>query len=74
MKRLDLNMTVYDATVKYPELISIIAGMGFPQIRNAYLRRVIGRKFTLNEAITELRLDRQRMIHILRKKDFDVVE
>lgn len=74
MKKLDFNMTVYDATVKYPELIGIIAGLGFPQIRNAYLRRAIGRKFTLNEAIDELRLNRQRMIAILRQRGFEVIE
>jgi hypothetical protein len=74
MKTLDLNMTVYDATNKYPELIGIITALGFPQIRNAYLRRVIGRKFTLNEAIAELGLSRQKMINILRQRGFEVVE
>ena len=74
MKTLNLNQSVYEATQQYPELIGIIASLGFPQIRNAYLRRVIGSRFTLNEAIKELGLNRGRMFAILKQRGFQVIE
>lgn len=74
MKPLNMNMTVYDATAQYPELIGIIAGMGFPQIRNAFLRRTIGSKYTLNEAIAELGLNRDRVLNLFKQKGFQIIE
>ena len=74
MKPLSMNMTVYDATQKYPELIRIIAGWGFPQIRNTYLRRTIGSKFTINEAIRELGLNRNKVLNSLRGHGFELTE
>lgn len=72
MKPLDLNWTVYDATEKYPELVGIIAGIGFPQIRNSYLRRTMGRRYTLNAAIRQLGLDRARIIKAFTDNGFQV--
>lgn len=74
MKTLNMNMTVYDATKQYPELIRIIAGWGFPQIRNDYLRRVFGKKFTINEAIHELKLNKREIIESFKNHGFEVVE
>lgn len=31
-KKLDLNKTVYELTQEYPELIEIMAGLGFTEI------------------------------------------
>lgn len=73
MKPLDMTMSVYDATQKYPELIGVIAMMGFSQIRNAYLRRVIGQKFSMNEAIKELGLNRERVLNHLKEKGFQII-
>lgn len=41
-KKLDLNKTVYELTQEYPELIEIMAGLGFTEIikkAHAALRR-----------------------------------
>lgn len=73
MKTLRMNQTVFEATQQYPELVGIIASWGFPQIRNAYLRRTIGSKFTINEAITELRLNKNRVVESLKNNGFEVV-
>lgn len=72
MKPLSMNMTVYAATQKYPELISIIASWGFPQIRNSLLRRTMGTKYTINQAIRELGLDRRKICESLRCHGFDL--
>lgn len=74
MKTLYMGWTVYEATEKFPELIGIIAGWGYPQIRNAYLRRLLGRKFTIREALNELRLNKQKVIESLRKNGFEIKE
>lgn len=74
MKPLNLNQTVYEATQQYPELISIFSSWGFPQIRNGYLRKTIGSKFTLREAIKELGLNKSRVCESLKKHGFDVTE
>lgn len=69
-----MNLTVYEATQKYPELVSIIAGWGYPQIRNAPLRRIIGGKYTLNEAIRELGLNREKIIESLKRNGFEIIQ
>ena len=74
MKTLHMDQTVYEVTKKYPELIGIIASWGFPQIRNSYLRRVIGSKFTIREAIAELRLNKAKIIQSLKAHGFNIVE
>ena len=68
-----MNQTVYEATQQYPELIDIIAGWGFPQIRNASLRRTIGRRFTINQAIAQLGLNRNKIMESLRSHGFQIV-
>ncbi len=74
MKTLRMNQTVYDATQKYPQLIDIIASWGFPQIRNSYLRRVIGSKFTIRDAISELKLNKDKIIKSLKSHGFVIIE
>ena len=74
MKSLNMNLTVFEATQKFPELIGIIAGWGLPQIRNNRLRRVIGSRFTLNQAIREMGLNRVKIIELLKKSGFEVIE
>ena len=74
MKTLYMDWTVYEATEKYPELIRIIASWGFPQIRNSYLRRVLGKKFTIKEAIEELRLNKKIIFDSLKKHGFEIKE
>ena len=73
MKTLHMNQTVYEATQKYPELIDIIASWGFPQIKNAYLRRTIGSRFTINQAIKELHLNKTQVLNSLKSNGFEVI-
>jgi len=74
MKPLDLNQSVYSATQKYPELIKIIVDLGFPQIRNKFMRSTLGKKFTLNQAIEKSNLDRTHIINLLTSMGFSIVE
>ena len=74
MKPLDLNKSVYYTTEKYPELIEFIAKIGYPQIRNSFLRRTMGKNFTLNQAIRQLSLNKTNIIKQLTDNSFDVIE
>jgi hypothetical protein len=67
-----MNQTVFDATQKYPELIGIIASWGFPQIKNNLLRRTMGSRYTINQAIRELGLNRSQICESLRSHGFDL--
>ena len=73
MKTLRMNQTVYEATEKYPELIHIIAGWGYPQIRNSYLRRLMGSRYTIGEAISQLDLDKSAIIESLKRNGFEII-
>ncbi len=74
MKSLSMNLSVFEATQKFPELVGIIEGWGFPQIRNSHLRRTIGSQYTLNEAIRKLGLNRSKVIESLKKNGFEIIE
>lgn len=73
MKALNLNQTVYSATQKYPELIKVIADLGYPQIRNNFMRNTLGKNFTLNQAISKAGLDKEKMINLLTSMGFSIV-
>jgi len=73
MKNLDLNETVYNATKKYPELIKIIADMGFPQIRNNFMLSTLGKRYSLKEAINFAHLDQSKAVEVLTANGFNVI-
>lgn len=70
MKTISLRDSVYNATEKYPELIEIIANMGFPQIRNSFMRKAMGRDVSLGEAIKRLGLSTENVKKQLADKGF----
>lgn len=74
MKPLNLNAKVSDAIKQYPELIDIIADLGFPQVRNAFLRNMFAGRYTLNQAIDQSGLDRVDIINMLVEKGFSIQE
>ena len=74
MKQLNLNQTVYQATQQYPELIGIISDMGFPQIRNEFLRNTLGKKYTIHEAIDVLNLNKEKMFEALINNGFEIIK
>ena len=73
LKVLDLNKSVYQATEQYPELIAFIAKMGYPQIRNGFLRKTMGKNFTINQAIRQMNLNKSNIISQLKEAGFEVV-
>ena len=47
MKEIDLNKTLFEITEEYPELIPVLAGLGFAGVTNQVLRNSHGRIMTL---------------------------
>ena len=46
-KKLDLNKTVYELTQEYPELIEIMAGLGFTEIIKKPMLHSVGKIMTI---------------------------
>ncbi|MEJ5228709.1 MAG: DUF1858 domain-containing protein, partial [Pseudothermotoga sp.] len=49
IKEIDPDKTVFELTREYPELIDILASMGFVGVKNPLIRNTIGRTMTLRE-------------------------
>lgn len=73
MQPLQMNLSVYQATRQYPSLIEVIASMGFPQIRNEFLRKTMGKKYSLRQAAQALGLDKKEIEKLLHDHGFDPV-
>lgn len=74
MKPIRLSQTVFDAVKQYPELVEIIADLGFTQVRNSFMLRTLGKRFSLNQAISRSGLKREYIIDLLMSKGFQVEE
>lgn len=73
MKTLRMNQSVYEATQQYPELIDIIAGCGFPQVRNPVLRNTMGRRFTISQALHQLGPNQNKILEALKRNGFQLI-
>lgn len=72
MKEIDLNKTVFELTEKYPELIGILAEMGFLGVKNTVVRNTLGRATTLKQGCQKQGKNLNDVIKKLREKGFDV--
>ncbi len=74
MKELNLDQTIHSAVKKYPELAEVIAELGFPQVRNAFILSTVGKRLTLQKAIEQSGLEREQIIETLSSKGFSIAE
>ena len=72
MKQLDLSKTLYELTEEYPELIAILADIGFLGIKNPIARNTLGRITTLPEGCKKQGKDLTEVIEKLKEKGFTV--
>ena len=47
----DIKDKVYDVTEKYPELIEVLAGAGFENLKNDMMRKSMGKLLSLETAL-----------------------
>ena len=53
----NMNETVFDVTERYPETIRYLAGKGFTPLTNPVMRKLMGKKITLEKAFLSKKLD-----------------
>ncbi|WP_052465418.1 DUF1858 domain-containing protein [Thermotoga profunda] len=71
-KEIDLDKTIFELTDQYPELIEILAQMGFLGVKNPLIRNTLGRKTTLREGCKKQGKDLKQVVEELRKNGFTV--
>ncbi len=72
MKKVDLNKTIYEVTEEYPELVEILAELGFVGVRNPIMRNTVGRKTRIIDGAKLLKIDLDKIIEALKLKGFEV--
>jgi len=73
MKVIDGNKSVYELTNQYPELIEILAGLGFLGVKNPLVRNTLGRTTTLRDGCKKQQKDIQQVKKVLEEKGFKVI-
>ncbi len=70
MTILDINESVYNLTQAYPELIEILADIGFTEIKNPLVRQTIGRQMTLPRGAKMKGISWLQVVETLKKSGF----
>lgn len=71
-KEIDLDKTIFELTDQYPELVEILAQMGFLGVKNPLIRNTLGRKTTLREGCKKQGKDIEVVVEELRRKGFSI--
>ncbi|MCS7175378.1 DUF1858 domain-containing protein [Pseudothermotoga sp.] len=72
MKRIDPDKTIYELTKDYPELIDILAEMGFLGVKNPIMRNTLGRITSLREGCKKQGKSLEEILEKLKQKGFSV--
>ena len=72
-KKLDLNKTVYELTQEYPELIEIMAGLGFTEIVKKPMLHSVGKIMTIPKGAKMKNISMIDVVTTLMGKGFDLV-
>ncbi|MGJ8455101.1 DUF1858 domain-containing protein [Pseudothermotoga sp. U03pept] len=72
IKEIDLDKSIFELTDEYPELIDILAQMGFVGVKNPLLRNTVGRVMTLREGCKKQNKDLNYVVQELKRKGFSV--
>ncbi|UCB52429.1 MAG: DUF1858 domain-containing protein [Candidatus Zixiibacteriota bacterium] len=70
MKEIDLDRSLYDLTEQYPELIDILAGLGFLAVKNSITRSTMGRVTTIPQGCKKMGMDLDEVKKALKEKGF----
>lgn len=72
MKKININQTVFEITQSYPELIDILADLGFIGVKNPVVRNTLGRITTLKQGIEKQGKNLNEVINTLTRRGFKV--
>lgn len=72
-KKLDLNKTVYELTQEYPELIEIMAGLGFTEIIKKPMLHTVGKIMTIPKGAKMKSISMMDVVTTMMGKGFELV-
>lgn len=72
MKEIDLNMSLYDLTEAYPELIEVLKDMGFEGVAVPELRSTHGKMMTVPKGCEMFGKDLSECVKTLEEHGFKV--
>lgn len=71
-KKLDLSKSVYELTEEYPELIDILASLGFSEIKNSVMRSSVGKIMTIPKGASLKGISMSKVVFTLMSKGFSL--
>ncbi len=72
MKKLDLSQNIFELTTQYPELIDIMANLGFVEIKKEFMRRSMGKLMTLPKGAKLRGIGMEKVIIALMQNGFEL--
>lgn len=72
-KKLDLNQSVYKLTQTYPELIEMMAGLGFTEITKKAMLHSVGKIMTIPKGARMKNISMTKIVAALRDHGFEIV-
>jgi hypothetical protein len=72
MKTVDLNSTLCDVTGMYPNIIPVLAALGFNGVTDEQMRNTHGRVMTIRMGCQQLGIDMEKVIKELEEKGYNV--
>lgn len=72
-KKIDLTQSVYQLTQAYPEIIDIMASLGFTEIKKKAIRLSVGKLVTIPKGVSMKGISLDTVVKALQKNGFEVV-
>ncbi|MCR4878239.1 MAG: DUF1858 domain-containing protein, partial [Bacteroidales bacterium] len=74
MKTLDLSKSVYELTQEYPEVVDIMAALGFTDITKKAMLLSVGRMMTIPKGAKMKGIPMEKIVAAFHKRGFEVSE
>ena len=74
MKTLDLSKSVYELTQEYPEVVDIMAALGFTDITKKAMLLSMGRMMTIPKGAKMKGIPMEKIVAAFREKGFEITE
>lgn len=73
VKRIDLNKTVYELNMEYPEITGILTQVGFSEMGIPGMLQTAGRYMTLPKGAAMKKIDLDMIRMVLKENGFEVI-
>lgn len=71
-KKIDLSKTVYELTKEYPELVDIMADLGFTEVKKKAMLNSVGKMMTLPKGAKMKKISMEKIIKTLMEQGFEL--